>query len=72
MRLKYWIYKSLAEPRLSQINYAEQCLEGQHSKVEEYLAAINMGLYPFVSKDAILENIRENREEIQQELEVAV
>lgn len=71
MRLKSLLYKSLAEPRLSQIDYAEECLEGERSKVEEYLAAVNMGMYPFVSKEKILENIREDREEIKQELKVA-
>lgn len=69
MRLKYWIYKSLAEPRLSKIEYAEECLEGENSKVEEYLAAVNMGMYPIVSKDKILQNIREDKQRIENDME---
>jgi len=69
MGLKRLLYRSLAEPRLSQIEYAEECLEGENSKVEEYLAAVNMRMYPIVSKDKILQNIREDKERIENDME---
>lgn len=71
MSIKSLIYRSFAEPKLSQLEYAEECLEGQHSKIEEYLAAVNTGFYPIGSKGKILQKVQEDKKDLQESISVS-
>lgn len=68
MKIKSLLYRSLAEPRLSQLEHAEECLQGQHTKIEKNLAALNMGLYPIESKSKILDRVKRDKIELEKEL----
>ena len=69
MQIKSLIYRTFAEPKLSQLEYAEECLSGQHTNLEKHIAAFNTGLYPIESKDKILNRVREDKIELEKELE---
>lgn len=66
MRGKQLIQSLFTEPRRMQLEYAEECLQGQHTSIESTLAAVNMGLYPVQPKEKILENVQKEREQIKE------
>jgi hypothetical protein len=69
MKMKSLLYRSLAEPRLAQLEYAEECLTDQENTLRKKLAALNMGFYPFQGYDEILQDVREDKNELEQDLE---
>jgi hypothetical protein len=67
MKILDALKKSLILPRYQKLQYAKQCLEGEYSFLEEIGAAVNMGFYPFESKESILESVKEEKGEMERE-----
>jgi hypothetical protein len=67
MKILRALKKSLILPKYEKLDYAEECLEGKNSVFEEKLAAVNMGFYPFQSKETILEKVRSSKIDLEQE-----